>query len=296
MKITNTRAENEIGYIPRISVHDLTPEIFNRDYRLPGKPVIITHALDAIIPLEIKEIKNAIGDIKVPVRYLGAGHFNKPKTEWKSRSDVREGTVGEYCDLLENGTARKEQIYLGAVDLTDSKLYEIVGPCIDYLGKKTGLRDHIPTNTNLWFAPSGHIEPLHLDGRDGTLFQLRGDKRISLFSPKQTKNLYPFPIKDKRMPPNFSQPYIDAPDFETYPKLAKALKTRITTILAEGETVYIPVGWWHEIEAMGDDYICSVNRFWQVDPAWRVFTAPRASFFYGLFVIGQWLHKRKNKQ
>jgi hypothetical protein len=270
------------GNVPRISVHDLKKEDFDRDYRLTGQPVIITHAFDKIIPVDIPRIRDEIGELNVPIRFLGEGHLNKPKTEWKSRSEVREGTVAEYCALLENGTARKEQIYLGVIELSNTKLYDLIGPCMDEIANSTNLREHFPRNTNLWFAPSGHIEPLHFDGRDGTLIQLKGKKRVSLFSPKENKNLYPFPISNQKMPPNFSQPYIDKPDLEQFPKLAKALQNRKTVVLDEGEALFIPVGWWHEVEALGDDYVCSINRFWKVDPTWRMLQAPRASFFYML--------------
>lgn len=270
----------EFGGVQRVSVHELKPSEFHRKYRLPSIPVIITNAFDSIIPVDIPVIRDSIGELEVPIRFLGEGHLEKPKTEWKSRSEVRTGTVGEYCQLLENGTARKEQIYLGVIELSNSKLYNLIGPCMDAIAKCTGLREHSPRNTNLWFAPSGHIEPLHIDGRDGTLIQLKGKKRVSLFSPKENKNLYPFPIFNQKMPPNFSQPYIDNPDFEKFPRLENALKNRRTVVLDEGEALFIPVGWWHEIEALGDDYICSINRFWRVDPTWRMLQAPRASFFY----------------
>jgi hypothetical protein len=94
--------------------------------------------------------------------------------------------------------------------------------------------------------------------------------------------------------PNFSQVYIDNPDFQKHPLLRTALAERRTVELSEGETLYMPVGWWHEIEALGHDYICSVNRFWKVDPIWRYHKAPQAGFLYGLAHLYQLKNKIQN--
>ena len=51
---------------------------------------------------------------------------------------------------------------------------------------------------------------------------------------------------------------------------------------------------WHEIEALGHDYICSVNRFWKVDPIWRYRKAPQAAFLYGLSHLYQFKNKIKS--
>lgn len=172
-------------------------------------------------------------------------------------------------------------MYLALVEMGHTPLSSIIGPGIDLIAKNTGLRPEIPNNLNLWMGPSGHIEPLHFDGLDGTLSQFRGSKKVSLFRPGQSRNLYPFKL-GSGLPPTFSQPYIDKPDFETFPNLRKALEERQTVILGEGETLYIPVGWWHEVEALGDNYIASVNRFWKVDPVWRFASSPRAGAMYFL--------------
>jgi lysine-specific demethylase 8/hypoxia-inducible factor 1-alpha inhibitor (HIF hydroxylase) len=94
-----------------------------------------------------------------------------------------------------------------------------------------------------------------------------------------------------KMPPTFSQPYIDAPDFDQFPRLKEALEHKIVVILAEGETLFMPVGWWHEIEAIETDYICSINRFWKVDPIWRYAQSPRAALFQAISKYFQLKHK-----
>jgi Cupin-like domain len=269
----------EIGSVPRVSIHDLNPKRFEQEFKIPGQPVVITEALESAIPLNLSKLVDVVGDVEVPVRVYGAERFSRPKTEWKSYCEMRLMSVAQYCSHIEDDSAKLEHMYLALVEMGHTALRSVVGPCIDLIARNTGLRQDFPNDINLWVGPGGHLEPLHHDGMDGTLSQFRGAKRVSLFSPKQTNNLYPFPISHGKMPPTFSQPYIDAPDFEQYPRLSEALKNRIVVILAEGETLFMPVGWWHEIEAIESDYICSVNRFWKVDPIWRYKQSPRAAMF-----------------
>ncbi len=269
----------ERGEVPRVSIHEMTPQRFRHEFQLPSQPVVITNALESATPLDIEKLVSLVGDIKVLTRIYGEDRFSRPKTEWKSYCEMQSMTIAKYCEHLNDGSAKRDHMYLALIEMGQTALRTVVGPCLDLIARNTGLRQHPKIDMNLWVGPGGHLEPLHYDGMDGTLSQFRGAKRVSLFSPKQTKNLYPFPVSHGKMPPTFSQPYIDQPDFVQYPKLAQALEHRKVIILAEGETLYMPVGWWHEIEAIETDYICSINRFWIVDPIWRYAQAPEAAFF-----------------
>lgn len=265
--------------VPRVSIDDLTPKRFHHEFQRPGKPVIITGALGKAAPLQIETLVALVGDHEVPVRNYGALRFTRPKTEWKKYCEMQICKIKDYCDLLLNGVAKQEHMYLALVEMGNTPLRSVIGPGIDLIAERTGLQKEEPNDVNLWMGPSGHIEPLHFDGLDGTLSQFRGSKKVSLFRPGLTSSLYPFKL-NSGLPPTFSQPYIDKPDFETFPNLRKALAERQNVILNEGETLYIPLGWWHEVEALGDDYIASVNRFWKVAPVWRIAFAPRAGAFY----------------
>ena len=281
----------EMGEVPRVSIHDLNPQTFRHLFQLPGKPVVITQALQTAIPVDIDKLVSLVGEVEVMTRIYGADRFSRPKTEWKSYCEMQSMKIAHYCDHLKDGSAKHNHMYLALVEMGQTALRSVIGPCIDLIAKNTGLRQHPKIDINLWVGPGGHIEPLHFDGMDGTLSQFRGAKRVSLFSPRQTNNLYPFPVSHGKMPPSFSQPYIDQPDFQQFPRLAEALKHRKVIILAEGETLYMPVGWWHEIEALETDYICSINRFWKVEPLWRYAQAPRAAYFQ---MVGKLIQLRQS--
>lgn len=280
--------------IERVSINNVSPSLFHHEFQRQNKPVILTDAFDDNIPVDAEKLTSFVGDMEVYVRVYGAERFSTPKVEWKNYCEMRKMSVNEYCRLLRNGEAKRDSIYLAMVDMGATPFRQVVGPGIDLIAKKTGLRRQLPNDVNVWVGPGGHVEPLHYDGQDGTLSQFRGTKRVSLFPPSVQEGLYPFEMSHVGLRPNFSQVYIDQPDFEKYPLLRKTLPERRTVELAEGETLYMPVGWWHEIEALGHDYICSVNRFWKVDPIWRYRKAPQAAFLYGLSHLYQFKNKIKS--
>ena len=102
----------------------------------------------------------------------------------------------------------------------------------------------------LWISSTGCVTPLHYDLSNGLLCQVRGSKRVWLFDPGQFDRLYPrgaqFPGLD-----NFerqSQVDIHHPDYEKFPELRRA--TALECHLRQGDTLFIPSNWWHEVETL----------------------------------------------
>src|SRR5262245_5369208 len=103
--------------VDRVSVAALPPRRFSRAFRRRGTPVVITGALDAVIPLDLAKLMAHIGDQEVPTRCYGPERFTRPKTEWTSYCEMQTRTVRSYADLLMDGTARREAIYLAQVEI-----------------------------------------------------------------------------------------------------------------------------------------------------------------------------------
>jgi lysine-specific demethylase 8/hypoxia-inducible factor 1-alpha inhibitor (HIF hydroxylase) len=266
--------------VARVAIGDLTPRQFHRTFRQRGLPVVLTGALDGVVPLELDALVAQIGEREFPTRCYGTERFSRPKTEWTTYCEMQMRTVASYAGLLRDGTAHRDHMYLAQVEIGRTPLRQVIGPAVEAVSAATGLRRQLPMDINLWLGPAGHTEPLHFDSHDGTLIQLRGTKRVSLFPPHVSSELYPFAVFGGGLPPWVSRVYIDRPDFNTYPRLAEALQHRHVVDLAEGEVLFIPAGWWHEVAALGDDYVCSANRFWKVRPLWRFWSAPRAGLMY----------------
>lgn len=99
-----------------------------------------------------------------------------------------------------------------------------------------------------------HFPVLHYDGYHHQTFitQIRGDKEFYMISPDQTSNLY---VEDKytnKSPVNFFNP-----DFKKYP-LFRNVKAQMI-VVKEGETIYIPSGWWHTTRLLSTSVAVSIN-------------------------------------
>lgn len=92
----------------------------------------------------------------------------------------------------------------------------------------------------------------HYDTCDNILIQVRGRKRIIFFPPSEALNLYLDGDKSRVL-------NIDNPDLTLYPKF-KSVR-RLETILEEGDVVFIPSLWFHNVVAL--NFSISVNVFWK---------------------------------
>ncbi|PSB15856.1 transcription factor jumonji jmjC domain-containing protein [filamentous cyanobacterium CCP2] len=263
-------------HVPRESVHSLSLDRFVQLYQTPGNPVVVTDLLHQQ-DWNLDYLRQQLGTQPFVLRYYGNERYQQDKRQWKSiGSGVPPKTkpFADYVSLLQSREAHRQDIYLAKCPIHNTPLIhtEAIQSLQNYLNQLGLTR---PASTlNLWVGPGGHIEALHYDPTDGTLVQLHGSKRVILFPPSQTANLYPFPFyihlkHGMKLRSWFSQVYPDRPDFAAFPKLQEALKHKYEVILHPGELLYIPTGWWHEVESLGDGMVCSVNRFWRVYPTRR---------------------------
>ena len=273
--------------VPRISIATLTPNLFIRRYRIPGVPVILTGMISPEQDWTLNFLSEMLKQQEFLLRRYGKERYQQDKRTWTSMGSgvpPESRSFLDYAELLRSGEAQEQDIYLAKCSihptpLAKTKAVEAIAAHLETLGL------HQPASSlNLWIGPGGHTECLHYDPTDGTLIQLHGSKQVVLFPPSQTSNLYPFPFyvhlrHGMRVRSWFSRVYPDRPDFEAFPKLRHALSDRYDLVLKQGEILYIPAGWWHEVTALGDEMVCSLNRFWQVPPRrallswlrWRVF-------------------------
>ena len=93
--------------------------------------------------------------------------------------------------MLHNHKADENDIYLVKCSLKNTNITK--SDAFNNIRDKLGLNQPV-SDFNIWVEPGGHIECLHYDTLDGTLMQLHGSKKVLLFTPFQTYNLYPFPI------------------------------------------------------------------------------------------------------
>ncbi|CAG4977409.1 unnamed protein product [Colias eurytheme] len=113
-----------------------------------------------------------------------------------------------------------------------------------------------PVNIMAWYGPKGTVSPLHHDPTKNLLAQVVGEKRLYLFSPKDSEYVYPH---EHELLNNTARVDPRSPDFEKYPEYKNA--TPYFCILKPGQMLYIPPKWWHFVESLSVSF--SVSFWWQ---------------------------------
>ncbi|MEO0838230.1 MAG: cupin-like domain-containing protein [Cyanobacteria bacterium J06643_5] len=269
---------NSLKQIQRIDGKNLNSRIFARKYRKNGVPVVITGLLNSMNSWDLDFLCENLGNQKFPFRVNGWKRFKQEKHLWNdigSGVESRSLSFNEYVDLLSSKEAHNQDIYLGRCALKNTPLANSV----KLIEAEAKLGFKMPaTSFNLWVAPGNHTAPLHYDPMDGTLIQMYGVKRVVLFPPSQIYNLYPISLlkclrNGLKIRASYSKVYPENPDFVKFPKFKQALSHRYEVILKQGDILFIPAGWWHEVTCNGDGVVCSINRFWHVFPLTRAITS-----------------------
>ncbi|XP_046834159.1 lysine-specific demethylase 8 isoform X2 [Vespa crabro] len=112
-----------------------------------------------------------------------------------------------------------------------------------------------PPDINAWFGPAGTVSPLHFDIKNNLLCQVFGYKRIFLYDPTDSINLYPY---DTKLLYNTAQVDPLKPDYIKWPDFKKA--KGFMCYLGPGEMLYIPPKWWHHVTALTPSF--SVSFWW----------------------------------
>ena len=166
-------------------------------------------------------------------------------------------TVDQLLDLLlrQRGHDKPFSIYAGGIPIRKhlpSMIPNIPVPMLDMT------RD---TLISLWLGNRTHTAT-HWDQSQNLACVVAGRRRFTLFPPEQLKNLYVGPLDFTLAGQPVSLADIDAPDLETYPRFAAALKAARRAELGPGDAVYIPAMWWHDVLSL-EDFGTLINFWWR---------------------------------
>lgn len=221
----------------------LTRETFAQEYLSQSKPVIFTDLIDAWPAKRkwtIEYFKDDLGDLMVPVY---SADVSKPGKNYMSPD--RTIPFREYLEILEQGPTDLRMflfnIFRHAPELCD----DFITPDI-----MDGFIDSFPY---MFFGGQGSNVALHYDIDLSHVFlnQLHGRKRVVLFSPEQSKNLYHHPFTVA------SYINVNSPDYKEFPALENAWG--YDCILQPGETLFMPSAHWHYIEYIDGGYSISLR-------------------------------------
>lgn len=241
-------------------------------YLKAGQPVVIRGLLDncnAGKSWNPEYIAHVAGEREVPAVKIVNGDY--------ANGETRKITVSRYLQHLTNEDPQSNnRLYLAEMSVNQhlpALLSDIEAPnhyfanlesaaayCALYIGKSSFSQLHYHTHG------SAMLNIVH------------GSKRVQLYPPSETTYLYPYPASSPRA--NMSRTTEAVPDPRKYPLFAKA--DCLDLVLHKGETLFIPIFWWHAITNPEDINVALVM-FWS-RKLWRRFppSGLRAAYFYRL--------------
>ncbi|MGF6849017.1 hypothetical protein QFZ51_004252 [Chitinophaga sp. W3I9] len=235
------------------TVNNISRSTFYSDFVIPGKPVLIKHALKKWPALEIwnYEYFKKFGDsLQLPIKTGDVSKGNKVMMSLANYTALLEG--------YEKQLAEKQQVsnppYLHDVPifLLLPQLKEDVSPFPSFL---------LPSwyGNNWWkfvqffMGGTNSLTPLHFDTlcTHNLFFQIQGSKKFYLVAAKDREKCY---LNSWR----WANVDLENPDFEKYPLLREAERGEV--IVEPGDILFMPSGTLHQVRGLS--YSISFNIDW----------------------------------
>lgn len=205
-------------------------EFINR-YHRTQRPVLIENLTDAWnSKWTFDHIKALAGEQTVPL------YNNKPATGKESVYEpVMKMRFGDYIDLLKSEPTDLRIFFYTLKDHCPQLLEDFEYPDI-------GLKFFKRLPALFFGGGLSKVFPHYdIDLPDNLHIHFEGHKRVVLFGPDQSKNLYKVPFSIH----NIDKIDLDNPDFERYPALRHVQGYEVH--MKHGDALYMPGGWWHYI-------------------------------------------------
>ena len=219
---------------------EMTAEQFLHEHVIAQRPVVLTDlargwpALQRWTP---QWLAQQYGHVSVQVQ---AGRSRVPDYEERKLALRDEMPLAELVQrVLAPGAGNDTYLTANNQALQRPGL----APLLDDIGAMPPYldRSQLPGAVMLWLGPAGTLTPLHHDTVMLMHTQIVGRKRWHLVSPLETPKL-------DNQRGVFSPIDLEHPDLARWPALA-AVQVLDVTVQA-GETLFLPLGWWHQVRAL----------------------------------------------
>jgi len=228
------------------TIHAIDPEAFFRDYYRANRPVKLTGLVDhwpALARWDYDYLEAKVGDAVVELqgqRESGADY------ELAKDRHKRHARMADVLAALRTDQASNDY-YVTAYNDTTNK--QTLAPLWDDLGPVSLLRPSGGRDGFFWMGPKGTLTPFHHDLTNNLLVQVAGRKRVRLVPSwdvaRMDNHRHCF---SERQPADWDVP-------------GRNLPRLIECIIDKGEAIFLPIGWWHHVEALDATISMSFTNF-----------------------------------
>lgn len=221
---------------------DLTAEEFLDNFYAPGRPVLLCGAIDswpALRKWTPEYLRNLIGSATIECQ---GGRRGNSSFELDKDLHKRQMPFDRFIDQIVTDSGN--DLYLTAYNSASNAV--ALAPMAADVGKIDTLLDYSGGQEAglAWIGPQGTFTPLHHDLTNNLLVQLVGRKRVVMASPAETPKLYNHLHVFSEIG-NLTDPQLD---LSAYPKLRDVRLLEV--VIEPGEMLFVPIGWWHQVEAL----------------------------------------------
>lgn len=240
------------------SVRSLGSEEFLRNYYSANRPVLIKGRVaewPAVKKWGPSYLKRRIGSAQVE---LQVGRSSNPNYE--RMRDLHRALVpfDKFIDESTSAGASNDAYITASNSATNEDVFKELHTDLDYIDELLS-QNWKSSRGMVWLGPAGTFTPLHFDNINVLFLQIVGTKRFILAPPSETPNLYNdhhvySAIQDIAKPSAVKE----------FPRLDGV--TAYELILHPGDVLFIPVTWWHQVEALEFSVsISHTNFLWEND-------------------------------
>ncbi len=249
--------------VEKRSCDHLSDDEFVQRYVRGCRPVVLTghtHDWPAMRRWSPADLKRRFGHLDVDIQ---AERDKDANYEQNKLLLTKHVNLGAFVDQVVQGGATNDYYLTANNELLRRPEF---APLMDDIGSLPPLcdRTQLAARSSFWFGPAGTVTPLHHDTLMLFHTQVVGRKRWRFVSPLEWSRVY-------NLRHVFSEVDLDRPDPARFPDFSEA--TVIEVVVEPGETMFLPLGWWHQVASLdvslSFSYSCLAvpNHFEYPDPA-----------------------------
>jgi len=228
-------------------VDRIEPEIFFRDFHHRNRPVKLTGLVDHWPAMErwnfdylAEKIGNAV--VELQGQRLSAGDYELAKDRHK-----RHIPFSDFIQALRQ-TESSNDFYMTAYNDTVNK--RALAPLWQDVGDISLLKSSGGQDGFLWIGPRGTITPFHHDLTNNLLLQISGRKRVKMVAAYDTAHMR-----------NHIHCFSEWASSDEIASQENGAPQIWECEIGPGEAIFLPVGWWHHVEALDHTIGMSFTNF-----------------------------------